>query len=183
MGPLDRLPHLHPSLSLPSLSHRKSTSRVHHHLKSPRARRRPSSTLIAPLLEHPSPSRICSLCQQGIPVGIIPYHFPKTAPAAIAALNPYIQSSASPHAFCYACWVWIHNLSLCWTCGDTVSRHEGRVSFGWCWWHWACVSCLFCRVCDSSIHSIVQEVESIVVKYDVSVLGPGGTGFIIKSQI
>jgi hypothetical protein len=182
MGPLERLPRLHPSLSLPSLCHLNSSiSQFHRHLDPPRIRKYPSSTLLSPLLEHRSstsidretldseaqlapsqdevdgkltahlpkgdPGRICSLCQHGIPISVIPYHFPKTAPAALAALNPHIQSSSSPRAFCHACWVWIHNLSLCWTCGDTVSRHEERVSFGWCWWHWACVSCLFCRVC------------------------------------
>lgn len=97
-------------------------------------------------LPEVSPRRICSLCQSGMADSIIPYGFPKTAPAAIAALKFHIQSSSSPCAVCHACWVWIHNLSLCWTCGETVSRNEGRVSFGWCWWHWSCVSCLFCRV-------------------------------------
>lgn len=150
MNSLDRPSHLSPSLSVPPLSHRRSTPRIHRHLMPPRARRRPSSAILTPLLEHPSTSNMCSLCQQGIPAGIRPYHFPRSAPAAIAALNPHIQLSGSPHNFCHACWVWIHNLSICWTCGETVSGREGRVSFGWCWWHWACVSCLFCRVCAYS---------------------------------
>lgn len=164
MGHHDRLPHLQTSLSFPSIPHKSSTSRLHRHLKPPHARRRPSSTILSPPLENASSSHLCSLCQQGIPIGIIPYHFPKSAPAAIAALNPHIQSYSSPHAFCHACWVWIHNLSLCWTCGETVSQHEGRVSFGWCWWHWACVSCLFCRVCVSPIHSIMLLIETAIAR-------------------
>lgn len=139
MGPRDWLPNLHSGLSLPSLSHRKSTSGTHRHGELSRARR-PAT---------------CSLCRQGIPIGTRLYGFPKSAPAAIAALKPHIRHSAFPLGFCRACWVWIHNLSICWKCGETVSRREGRVSFGWCWWHWACVSCLFCRVSDSSIFSVV----------------------------
>lgn len=155
MGPLDRLPRPHSSLSLPPLSHKKSTSRINRHLKPPFAKRRPSGPPLALLLEHPSTSNICSLCQQGIPVDVTPYRFPKSAPAATTALRPHIQLLGSRPGFCHACWVRIHNLSICWTCGETVSRLEERVSFGWCWWHWACVSCLFCRVCNSSIHCIV----------------------------
>lgn len=132
MGPLDWLPNIHSSLSLPSLSHRKSASRIHRRADPSRMRR----------------SATCSLCHQGMPSGSRCYRFPKTVPAAIAALKPHIRQSVFPHKFCRGCWVWIHNLSICWKCGETVSRQEGRVSFGWCWWHWACVSCLFCRVCD-----------------------------------
>ena len=153
MGPLDRLSHLHPSLSLPPLSHRKSISRIHRHFKPPRVSRRPSRTPLAPLHEQPSESGECSLCQQVIPIGVEPYHFQKSTPAAIA-LHPGAMLSKSPHGFCHTCWVWIHNLSICWTCGEIVSRHEERVSFGWCWWHWGCLSCLFCRVCNCSNHPI-----------------------------
>ena len=88
----------------------------------------------------------CSLCRGRIPDHVEPCAFPETAPAATAALSAHVGRSTGPRVFCYACWVWIHNLSICWTCGDTVSRKEERVSYGWCWWHWACVSCLFCRV-------------------------------------
>lgn len=181
MSSLDRLSN--PSLSVPSLFHRKSNSRIHRHLKPLRATRYLSSAPQAPLLEHPSTSVICSLCQQGIPDGVAPYHFPKSAPAAIAALNPHIQQSGFPHDFCRACWVWIHNLSICWTCGETVSRHEGCVSFGWCWWHWACMSCLFCRVSDSFIHFVFEFGEFIGAKDDVRLAGSEGTILIIKSQI
>lgn len=92
-------------------------------------------------------TRKCSLCHDSCPDHVKPYTFQQTAPAALAALNPHISSSATPKIFCYTCWVWIHNLSICWSCGETVSRKEERVSYGWCWWHWGCVSCLFCRVC------------------------------------
>lgn len=139
MGPRDWLPNLHSSLSLPSLSHTKSTSRIHRHVDLCRPRR-PTT---------------CSLCRQGIPHGSRLYGFPKSAPAAVAALKHRIRHSAFPPGFCRACWTWIHNLSICWKCGETVSRREGRISFGWCWWHWACVSCLFCRVCGSFTYSVV----------------------------
>lgn len=91
----------------------------------------------------------CALCHEQIPDNVKPCTFPSTAPAALAALNPYLGSeaySSGPKAFCHTCWVWIYNLSICWTCGETVSREEEKVSYGWCWWHWACVSCLICRV-------------------------------------
>lgn len=96
---------------------------------------------------HVDASESCSLCHDLIPDHIEPCTFPDTAPAAVAALSPHIPIATGPRIFCYACWVWIHNLSICWACGDTVSRKEERVSYGWCWWHWGCVSCLFCRVC------------------------------------
>lgn len=91
----------------------------------------------------------CALCQNSIPNSVKPCTFPSTAPAALAALNPHLGSeaySSGPKVFCHKCWVWIHNLSICWTCGETVARGEEKVSYGWCWWHWACVSCMICRV-------------------------------------
>ncbi len=97
----------------------------------------------------PRPKKIfknCSLCHDPIPNGVEPCTFPRTAPAALAALTPHLPLSIEPKIFCHACWVWIHNLSICWICGETVSRKEERVSYGWCWWHWGCVSCLLCRV-------------------------------------
>lgn len=109
---------------------------------------------------------MCALCHERIPDNVKPYTFPSTAPAALtsAALTvPHLGSGSSDEAysysssepnkakaffFCHTCWVWIHNLSICWTCGETVAREEEKVSYGWCWWHWACVSCLICRVGD-----------------------------------
>jgi len=48
--------------------------------------------------------------------------------------------------FCKECWIWIYDLSICWTCGEIVGRMEERVGFGWCWWHWGCMGCLICKV-------------------------------------
>lgn len=96
-------------------------------------------------------SQKCALCHERIPDNLEPCSFPSTAPAALAALKPHLGSdeayhSTSPKVFCHTCWVWIYNLSICWTCGETVAREEEKVSYGWCWWHWACVSCMICRV-------------------------------------
>lgn len=107
---------------------------------------------------HTDASKSCSLCHNLIPDHVEPCTFPETAPAAVAALSPHIPMSTGPRIFCYACWVWIHNLSICWACGDTVSRKEERVSYGWCWWHWGCVSCLFCRVCGYVSRSHSHEI-------------------------
>lgn len=107
---------------------------------------------------HTEARKSCALCHNLIPDHVEPCTFPATAPAAVAALNPHIPLSTGPRIFCYACWVWIHNLSICWTCGETVSRKEERVSYGWCWWHWGCVSCLFCRVCRYVSHSQTLDI-------------------------
>lgn len=98
---------------------------------------------------HGKSKHICSLCLDTIPDHVEPCAFPQSAPAALAALSQYTPFAKikAPKTFCHTCWVWIHNLSICWTCGDTVTRKEERVSYGWCWWHWGCVSCLLCRVC------------------------------------
>lgn len=92
----------------------------------------------------------CGRCHESIPTGVEPCSFPSsTAPAALAALNLHLGSeaySSGPKVFCHKCWVWIYNLSICWACGETVARGEEKVSYGWCWWHWACVSCMICRV-------------------------------------
>lgn len=106
------------------------------------------------LSSHPSihlesePKPTCALCQSPFHPSKESYSFPSTAPVALAALGKRftLTTSSSCRFFCHACWIWIHNLSICWTCGDTVTRGEERVSYGWCWWHWGCVGCLFCRV-------------------------------------
>lgn len=186
MGSILQVPYFRPNLSLPSISHlRSSDSPVHRHLIPPPLKSRRASAGLRPLPEesliqlesetlnpgpyhrpssvranhivadprHTDASKSCSLCHSLIPDHVEPCTFPETAPAAVAALSPHIPMSTGPRIFCYACWVWIHNLSICWTCGDTVSRKEERVSYGWCWWHWGCVSCLFCRVCRYVSHS------------------------------
>jgi len=87
---------------------------------------------------------ICTLCQQTF--SSRPFSFPSTAPAALATIRTSLPSQSPSQAFCQSCWLRIYTLSLCWTCGEIVSRSEERVSFGWCWWHWGCVNCVFCRV-------------------------------------
>lgn len=115
----------------------------------------PTVMALGRLLDQKSETKKCALCHERIPDNMKPCTFPSTAPAALAALKPhlgsdeaYYSSSSGPPKvfFCHTCWVWIYNLSICWTCGETVTREEEKVSYGWCWWHWACVSCLICRV-------------------------------------
>ena len=60
------------------------------------------------------------------------------------------NGECSGRIFCNECWVWIYDLSICWTCGEVVGRLEERVGFGWCWWHWGCMACLICKVCLST---------------------------------
>lgn len=107
------------------------------------------------LLDQKGETKKCALCHERIPDNVKPCTFPSTAPAALAALQPHLGSDEASYSsfsgppkvfFCHTCWVWIYNLSICWTCGETVAREEEKVSYGWCWWHWACVSCLICRV-------------------------------------
>lgn len=128
----------------------------------------------SPLSSSASPpsarmSSYCALCQHANNTYAPDYfHLPRrSAPAAIPALvssslplppssitspPPLPILSVSPPSFqqplfCQSCWIRIHNLSICWTCGESVSGNEDCVGFGLCWWHWGCVSCLFCRVC------------------------------------
>lgn len=44
------------------------------------------------------------------------------------------------------CAGWALTVCICWTCGEVVARGEERVGFGWWFWHWGCLACLFCRV-------------------------------------
>jgi len=68
------------------------------------------------------------------------------------------KGEGSGRIFCKECWIWIYDLSICWTCGEIVGRLEERVGFGWCWWHWGCMGCLICKVCIST--SFAQILES-----------------------
>lgn len=101
---------------------------------------------------------ICTLCHQTFSGP--PFRFPSTAPAALAAIRSSSPSQSPSPAFCQNCWLRIYTLSLCWTCGEIVSRSEERVSFGWCWWHWGCVNCVFCRV--PAALSALQSVVSLI---------------------
>lgn len=69
----------------------------------------------------------------------------------------WTEQESPPYAFglegrivCANCWRWIHNISICWRCGEVVFRKTDAVSFGWCWWHWNCFSCLICAVCRTT---------------------------------
>ncbi|OAR00824.1 hypothetical protein LLEC1_05873 [Akanthomyces lecanii] len=46
---------------------------------------------------------------------------------------------------CDQCAAAIVKLSICWVCGEMICRGDDCVSFGWCFWHRACYSCLLCR--------------------------------------
>ena len=111
----------------------------------------PRSPTLALTSSTAKPYRLCTLCHHRIKGP--KYSFPSVAPAALAAIKlslspqkPRKQSASDERHFCHKCWVRIYDLSLCWTCGDIVHRGEERIGFGWCWWHWGCLGCLFCRV-------------------------------------
>ena len=97
--------------------------------------------------ESPTLQHQCTLCHSSITTQL--FSFPPTAfPAALTVLNhssllvtrsPSIFSSSSSYRsasiFCEDCWKRIHDLSICWACGEVVYRPEEKVGFGWCWWH------------------------------------------------
>ena len=91
--------------------------------------------------EEKEPFYICTLCHHPLQSGIAPFTFPSTL-----SKSSFPIPESDGRIFCRACWVWIYDLSICWTCGEIVYRREERVGFGWCWWHWACLACLICRV-------------------------------------
>ncbi|PQK12321.1 hypothetical protein BB8028_0003g09380 [Beauveria bassiana] len=45
---------------------------------------------------------------------------------------------------CSQCASAIIKLSICWVCGEMICRGDDCISFGWCFWHRACYSCLLC---------------------------------------
>lgn len=117
----------------------------------PQLRTPPSPSLTLTSTSTMKPYRLCTLCHRRIKGS--EYSFPSVAPAALAAIKLSLsptkkgeQSKSDDRYFCHKCWVRIYDLSLCWTCGEVVHRGEERVGFGWCWWHWGCLGCLFCRV-------------------------------------
>ena len=89
----------------------------------------------------------CSLCRVIIPMNSNPYSFPSTHILAhFGRDSDNARPEGTGRVFCEACWIWIYDLAICWTCGEVVGRREGRVGFGWCWWHWGCIGCLVCKV-------------------------------------
>lgn len=85
-----------------------------------------------------TPLYSCSLCHFPLPHNSKPHYLPRTC-------NNLLTNDVS-QIYCEDCWIWVYNLAICWACGEIVGRHEERVGFGWCWWHWGCLSCLVCRV-------------------------------------
>ena len=83
----------------------------------------------------------CTLCFRPLPPRTKPYTLPGSCGRSAAMKN-----EGTGRVFCEECWMWIYDLSICWTCGEVVGRSEERVGFGWCWWHWGCLGCLICKV-------------------------------------
>ena len=80
----------------------------------------------------------CTLCHYPLPKKGKPYVLP--------GRHRRHKNDGDGRVFCKDCWIWIYDLSICWTCGEIVSREEERIGFGWCWWHWGCLGCLICKV-------------------------------------
>ena len=117
----------------------------------------------APLPLEEAPNRECAVCHTFLGSAGAEserFNFPRTAPFALAAVDSVLRRSEFWHpccsmrdevsslsnVFCRGCWIRIYDLSICWSCGVVVGRGEEKVGYGWCWWHWGCLGCLFCRV-------------------------------------
>ena len=89
----------------------------------------------------------CSLCQKRFSSNNKPFHLPRSLSYSTRS-ERYTRSSneGCGRTVCKDCWIWVYNIAICWTCGEIVVRDEERVGFGWCWWHWACLGCLLCKV-------------------------------------
>lgn len=106
-----------------------------------------------PSLRARQQTRHCYLCFHTLDRARETYSFPTTSPSIICAVTrlPYFADHVShldteqQPVFCYTCFIHIHSLQLCWSCGLTITRPEERVSCGWAWWHWGCLACLLCR--------------------------------------
>jgi hypothetical protein len=59
---------------------------------------------------------------------------------------PCFTIGRSARVVCVECWRYVFSIGVCWTCGEIVFRRTDAISFGWCWWHWGCFSCLICSV-------------------------------------
>lgn len=58
--------------------------------------------------------------------------------------GPPILLGRSARLACSQCASTIVKLSICWVCGEMICRGDDCVSFGWCFWHRTCYSCLLC---------------------------------------
>ena len=83
----------------------------------------------------------CTLCFYPLPPKTHPYILPSPS-----TTSSFVAIEGNQRVFCKDCWIWIYDLSICWTCGEIVGRMEERIGFGWCWWHWGCLGCLICKV-------------------------------------
>ena len=89
----------------------------------------------------------CSLCQKRFSSNNKPFHLPwPLSYSATSERHPCSPDEGCGRTVCKDCWIWVYNIAICWTCGEIVVRNEERVGFGWCWWHWACLGCLLCKV-------------------------------------
>ena len=112
----------------------------------------------------------CTLCFYPLPPKTTPY----LLPTSITTSNSP-TSDGSRRIFCKDCWIWIYDLSICWTCGEIVGRLEERVGFGWCWWHWGCLGCLICKVCNRTSPSIVILFWSFLIHLQTPLKPPPWT--------
>lgn len=77
--------------------------------------------------------------------------------------NPVILGRSARLA-CDQCAAAIVKLSICWVCGEIICRGDDCVSFGWCFWHRACYSCLLCRnraVVDTSCTQAADSAAEV----------------------
>ena len=115
----------------------------------------------------------CTLCQVRLPPNTRSYTIPGTylrSSVITSSIPKYKTIEGSGRVFCRACWTYIYDLAVCWTCGEIVGREDERVGFGWCWWHWACVSCMLCgvsrcRLQPPRIHLLSQRLLTKAVSH------------------
>lgn len=72
---------------------------------------------------------------------------------------PCFTIGRSARVVCVECWRYVFSIGVCWTCGEIVFRRTDAISFGWCWWHWGCFSCLVCSVVASFLTLFVRNTH------------------------
>ena len=70
--------------------------------------------------------------------------------------KPCYTVGSEARIVCIDCWKWMFSMSVCWVCGEIVFRKTDAISFGWCWWHWSCFSCLICNVSPATCYARKQ---------------------------